>query len=224
MTILDYLALLGTGLVAIYLVWRLFTPYQQNKERHYVYYMLSFTVLLVSGLLLIIFGYELLGYNMAATDNNELANNFVVIVAVLIPTGIASGLVTEFFPQFEKPFTGYAVIGLLAVAITRLTSEPGDDLAKWVLIIVHSISGVIILGLPLLMVKNKKVVQDFAFVALGGLLIDAGGIALAFLKMDKQFLFFEEDFVFDILALLLLLMTLAFTWGFVKHLKTPVTE
>jgi hypothetical protein len=42
---------------------------------------------------------------------------------------------------------------------------------------------------------------------------------LAFLKSGRQFRFFSESLVFAILAPLLLLMTLAFTWGFVKRIQ-----
>jgi hypothetical protein len=49
-------------------------------------------------------------------------------------------------------------------------------------------------------------------------LIGLGGIALAFLSVGSQLLFFSKDFVFTILAPLLLLMTLAFAWGFMKDL------
>jgi hypothetical protein len=49
-------------------------------------------------------------------------------------------------------------------------------------------------------------------------LIGLGGIALAFLKTDRQLLFFSADFVFTILAPLLLLMATAFGWGFVKQI------
>ena len=43
-------------------------------------------------------------------------------------------------------------------------------------------------------------------------------VALAFLSVDSQLLFFSEEFVFTILAPLLLLMSLAFAWGFTKDL------
>lgn len=55
--------------------------------------------------------------------------------------------------------------------------------------------------------------------AVGGAPIGLGGIAPAFLKTGSQLLFFSQSFVFTILAPLLLLMTLAFTWGFVKNIK-----
>jgi hypothetical protein len=56
-------------------------------------------------------------------------------------------------------------------------------------------------------------------VTVGGALIGLGGIALAFLKAGGQLLFFSADFVFTILAPLLL-MTLAITWGFVKNIRS----
>jgi hypothetical protein len=51
------------------------------------------------------------------------------------------------------------------------------------------------------------------------MLIGIGGIALAFLTSGSQLLFFSTEVVLMILAPLLLLMTLAFTWGFVKDIK-----
>lgn len=210
MTILDRLLLLGTGLVAIYLLWRFFTCYRRTQKRFYVYYMVSFLVLLVAGLLLIAFTYT------------ALESPLVVIVAVFIPAGLALGLVAEFFPQYEKYYLPFAVIGLIAIAITRFSGPTG--LATVVLIVVHAISGLIILGLPLLTVSQNRTLPDFVLVAVGGLLIDLGGVALAFLKMDKQLLFFSEEFVFAILAPLLLLMTLAFTWGFVKQIKADQSD
>jgi len=53
----------------------------------------------------------------------------------------------------------------------------------------------------------------------GGLLIGIGGIALAFLTANSQLLFFSQDVVLNILAPLLLLMTLAFAYGFIKDIK-----
>ncbi len=51
------------------------------------------------------------------------------------------------------------------------------------------------------------------------MLIGLGCIALGFLSMGSQLLFFSQDFVLTILAPLLFLMTLAFTWGFVKDIR-----
>ena len=56
-------------------------------------------------------------------------------------------------------------------------------------------------------------------VGIGGLLIGQGGFALAFISLGLQLLSFSPEYVMLILTPLLLLMTLAFTWGFVKDVK-----
>ncbi|MBN2469109.1 MAG: hypothetical protein JXN59_00185 [Anaerolineae bacterium] len=205
MKLFDRLTLLVTGLIAIYLLWRFFTFYRDNGGRYNLYYMTAFGVLLVAGLLLIAFTYT------------ALESPLVVIVAVLIPAGISAGLIAYFLPQFEKPYLIFIGVGLAAVAITRITGPAW--LATVTLVIVHSVAGAIILGLPLWMVWQGNAPQAFVWVALGGLLIDLGGVALAFLKADSQLLFFSETVVFTILAPLLLLMTMSFAWGF-SHLLT----
>jgi type IV secretory pathway TrbL component len=70
------------------------------------------------------------------------------------------------------------------------------------------------------MVREGRAPAGFLWVSVGGALIGLGGIALAFLKSGNQFLFFSEEVVFTILAPLLLLMALAFTWGFMKEMKS----
>ncbi len=205
MTLFDRLVLLATGLVAIYLLFRLYEDQRRAKKTHNITYMISFAVLLVAGLLLIAFGYE------------ALDSPLVVIAGALIPLGISLGLVSEFYPQYEKGYGLFALIGFLAIAVTRLV-DPEAGLATIVLIIVHSIAGVIILVTPYIVSQQGKVLKAFIWVSVGGLLIDAGGVALAFYKNGKQFLFFDEKTIFLVLAPLLLLMALAFTWGFVKKL------
>jgi hypothetical protein len=64
-------------------------------------------------------------------------------------------------------------------------------------------------------VTRDEARSGFLWVTVGGALIGLGGIALAFLKTGRQLLFFSTDFVFTILAPLLLLMTLAFAAGFI---------
>jgi hypothetical protein len=206
MTLFDRAVLLVTGLVAIYLLWRFFSHYRQapGEKRYLIYYMISFAVLLVAGLLLIIFTY------------GALASPLVVIVAVLIPAELSLGLVTEFFQKNEKGYLAFAVIGLAAIAITRFVGP--STLATIVLAVVHAVAGLLIVIVPILAVTKNKAPGGFIFVAVGGVLIGLGGITLAFLKMGGQLLFFSAEFVFLILAPLLLLMTLAFTWGFVKNL------
>ncbi len=63
MTILDKLFLLLTGLTAIYLIVHFLKEQKQKKGSYNFYYIISFLVLLVAGLLLIIFGWSALKDN-----------------------------------------------------------------------------------------------------------------------------------------------------------------
>jgi hypothetical protein len=202
----DIVILLVTGLVALYLVWRFFQHYRKSPASHRfdIYYMIAFLVLLVAGLLLIFLTYDV------------LSNKLVVIVAALIPICLSLGLVIEFCPKYEKAYLAFILVGFAAMAVTRYTGPTA--LATAMLIVVHGIAGLLVFGLPIWAVVKRKVLADFSWVAVGGALIGIGGIALAFLKSEKQLLFFSADVVFKILAPLLLLMTLAYAWGFVKKM------
>jgi FtsH-binding integral membrane protein len=205
MTLFDRLILLLTGLTAIYLIWRFYTRYSKEKARHDIYYMMGFVVLLVSGLLLIAFGWDI------------LASPYVLTVATLIPLGISMGLMHQFVPDYKKAYSWFSLVGLLAIAVTSIG---GMSLKSIAVPVFHGIAGLIIFGLPLYKcIVTKDAPKGFGFVGIGGLLISVGGIALAFIVAGKQLLFFSADLVFTILAPLLLLMALAFTWGFVKDLR-----
>jgi len=209
MTLFNRLILLATGLAAIFLILRFLHDYRLKPavRRYDLYYLASFAVLLVAGLLLILLGYDV------------LQSPLVVVVAALIPLCLSLGLVAEFFPQREKTYLAFVVLGLAALAITRFSGPAG--LATIILIIVHSVAGSVIFGLPLVLVLQKKAPVGFLWVTVGGALIGLGGIALAFLKTGRQLLFFSPEFVFAILAPLLLAMALAFAWGFIKKVELP---
>jgi len=198
MTIIDRIFLLLTGLAAIHLLWHFA---KKEKKAEIFYYMISFAVLLVAGLLLIFFGWAALG------------NKFVAIVAALIPFGIAAGLVARFFPKAVKGYLFLLIIGLILIVINRLGIV---SLGKIVYPLFHAIAGLTIFFVPLYAVKNGKAKSSFAFVTLGGTLIGLGGIALAFITVGKQLLFFSPTFVMAILAPLLFFTTLFFAIGLVK--------
>lgn len=208
MGIFDVIILLLTGLVAIYMIFR-FVQRQKNAQTAGVwniYYMVGFLVLLVAGLLLIIFGWKALG------------NNFVAVVAGLIPFSLATGLVAQFYSKYAKAYLGLMIIGLVLIAIARYGNMA--TLAAISYPVFHAIAGLTIVVVPLLAcVAGDKVQKGFSMVAIGGILIGLGGMALAFLKQGKPLLFFSNDVVFAILSPLLLLMALFFTWGFMKGVK-----
>lgn len=196
---LNNLFLLLTGALAAYLCWYFWKRYTLHKAIHNIYYLLGFAVLLVSGLLLIFLGLDILSAPLVLT------------VASLIPLGISMGLAEEYFPAWKKAFKWFAVIGFLAIAVTSLAGL--DTLKKIAVPLFHGGAGLVIFLGPFL---AKKTPQGFWWVGTGGLLIGLGGIALAFISAGTQLLFFSPQFVMAILCPLLFLMTSAFTIGFTR--------
>jgi len=195
----DIIFLLLTGLIAAYLCWYFFQRYQLNKALHNLYYLMGFAVLLVSGLLLIIFGMGI------------LASPYVLTVASLIPLGISMGLAEEYFPAWKSYFKWFAALGFLAIAITSIG---GMEIPKKIAVpLFHGVAGLVIFIGPFL---AKGAPKGFWWVGIGGLLIGLGGIALAFITMGRQLLFFSPDFVMLILTPLLFLMSGAYALGFAK--------
>lgn len=124
---LDNLFLLLTGLLAAYLCWYFWKRYTLHKALHNLYYLMGFAVLLVSGLLLIFLGLDI------------LASPYVLTVASLIPLGISIGLAEEYFPQWKRAFKWFATIGILAIA---LSSIGGLDLVKKIAVpLFHGVAG-----------------------------------------------------------------------------------
>ena len=205
MTIFDRIILLLTGLTAIYLLWHFYKRYSKEKGLYDAYYMLGFAVLLVSGLLLIFFGWDI------------LESPYVLTVATLIPLGISMGLMNQFRPKFKKAYSWFALVGLLAIAVTSIGGMSAKSIAVPVF---HGIAGLIIFGLPIYKcVVEKDAKKGFGMVGIGGALIGIGGIALAFKIAGKPlFGIFTEEFILMILAPLLFLMSLAFAFGFRKDI------
>ena len=202
--------LLITGLLAIYLLWRFYGRYQKERGLYDIYYMLGFAVLLVSGLLLIFLGWDI------------LASPYVLTVASLIPLGISLGIANQYYPSWKKIYAWFALVGILAIAISSIAEDTSsiaymDTLKKISVPLFHGVAGLIIFLGPFF---AKDAAKGFWWVGVGGVLIGIGGIALAFLTAGSQLLFFDKVFVLQILAPLLLLMTLAFTLGFTKDITS----
>ncbi len=204
MTFFDQAILLLTGLTAVYLIWRFWERYSKEKALHDVYYAMAMVVLFVSGVLLIFGGWGL------------LASPYILTVATLIPLGLSMGLMNQFMPEYKKAYSWFALVGFLAVAFTSIT---GNSLKSIAVPVFHGVAGLIIVGLPMKRCIKDNAPKGFGLVGVGGILISLGGMALAFYKAGKVLLFFTEPVIFAILAPLLLLMALAFTWGFMKDIN-----
>lgn len=203
---IDRFFLLGMGLIAIYLMNRFLKEYLETKKRWNLLYLISFTVLTISGLLLTGLGYGI------------LQSPLVVIVATLIPVTLSMGLVSEYLEKYNKTYSIFAIVGFIILCLTRIIGP--QSLATLILIIVHSVSGLIIFILPMILIKKNIVIKEFVFISVGGTLIGVGGIALAFLKAGKPIL--SADIIFAILAPLLLIMCASFSIGFIKEMKKEV--
>lgn len=212
MTIFDRIVLLLTGLIAIYMIWY-FIGKQKNQSSAApinLYATVSFAVLLVAGLLLIFFGWEILGL----LGQGSQKSLFVAVVAGLIPFSLATGLVSKFYPDYEKPYLWLMILGVVFIAVTKYMGLV--TLGKMVYPLFHGIAGLTIFFVPIIAVKSGKAKTAFINVTIGGTLIGLGGIALGFLTAGKQLLFFSADFVLLILAPLLFLTALFFALGLMK--------
>jgi hypothetical protein len=199
---LNNLFLLLTGLLAAYLLWRFYQRWSINKNLFDLYYGMGFLVLLVSGLLLIFLGLDI------------LSSPYVLTVASLIPLGISIGIIEEYFPRYKKVYKWFALVGIAAIAISSIASL--DVIKKISVPLFHGVAGLVIFLGPFL---AKEAPKGFWWVGVGGALIGLGGIALAFISAGEQLLFFSPEFVKMILTPLIFLMTLAFTYGFTRDMK-----
>ena len=195
----DVIFLLLTGGLAAYLCWFFWQRYNFHKALHNIYYLMGFAVLLVSGVLLIVLGLDI------------LSSPYVLTVASLIPLGISMGLAEEYFPAWKKAFKWFAAIGFIAIAITSIA---GIEIGRKISVpLFHGVAGLVIFLGPFL---AKGAPKGFWWVGIGGVLIGLGGNALAFIANGAQLLFFSPTFVMLILTPLLFLMAGAFTMGFTR--------
>ena len=192
---LDRVLLLLTGILAAYQV---AVGIDGFDTVPIIAYTIAFGVLLVAGLLLIILGFDVLD------------SPVVVIVSTTIPLTLSLGLVWQ-YASFGTSYLVFAVIGFLAVTLTRLIPTPGK-IPTIVLAIVHGIAGMTIFLLPIVLSIQGNAHPMFSLVGVGGALIGIGGLALSFLKAGKPIL--SKELILKILPVILFLMTLCFVVGF----------
>ncbi|HEC23659.1 MAG TPA: hypothetical protein ENI95_12170 [Chloroflexi bacterium] len=193
-SVVDRILLLLTGLAAAYQV---AVGIEGLGGLTVLCYTIAFGVLLIAGLLLIIFGFEV------------LESPLVVVVAAIIPLSLSLGLVAEYLPAFRTPYLIFVVAGLLAILITRYAAP--RPVATVTLATVHGVAGLLIFGLPIILSLQGVTRPGFALVGVGGALIGIGGLLLAFLRVEKPIL--SQETIYKLLPGLLLLMTLAFIAG-----------
>ncbi len=193
-TPLDRIALLLTSLIAAYQV---VAGVEGLPVLATWAYTTAFGVLLIAGLLMIIIGFDVLD------------SPLVVIIAAIIPLGLSLGMVIENFPDLYIAYLIFVVVGFLAIGLTRFLAP--ERAATIVLAFIHGIAGLLIVGLPIVLVLQEMKPMQYLFVSAGGAFIGIGGMLLTFLKAGKPILSTEK--IFTLLPWILLLMSAAFVLG-----------
>jgi hypothetical protein len=164
-----------------------------------IVYTIAFGVLLVAALLLFILGLEVLD------------SPIVVIVSTVIPLSLSLGLVWEYIASYRTPYLLFAIIGFVAIVVTRSFPMPGK-LPTIVLAFIHGVAGMVIFLLPIVFAITSQAKPGFALVGMGGALIGIGGLLLSFLKTGKPIL--SRETILKVLPGLLLVMTATYVAGF----------
>ena len=196
MPALDRILLLITSLLAAY---QIVVGIDQMDNIPIIAYTIAFGVLLVAGLLLIILGFD------------ALDSPIVVIVSTIIPISLALGLVWEHLASYRTLYLVFAIVGFLAVTLTRSMPLQGK-FPTMVLAIVHGVAGMTIFLLPIIISIQGQAKPLFSLVGIGGALIGIGGLLLSFLKAGRPIL--SRETILGVLSGLLLLTTACFVAGF----------
>lgn len=162
-------------------------------------YTIGFGVILIAALLIFILGIEVLD------------SPIVVIVSTIIPLSLAVGLVWQHLASLRTSYLIFAIIGFLAVILTR-SIQMQNKLPVIVIAITHGIAGITIFLLPIVVAFKGETGALFALVGVGGALIGMGGLFLSFLKTGKPIV--SKDMIMSLFPALLLLTTAFFVAGF----------
>jgi hypothetical protein len=196
LTPLDRILLLITCLLAAYMV---VVGINGLEGIPTIAYTIAFGVLIVASLLIIILGFDVLN------------SPVVVIVSTIIPLSLSLGLVWEHVEKYKLAYLIFAIVGFLAVIITRTMIFP-SQLSVVILTIVHGVAGMVVFLLPTILAAQGLTAPGFAFVGLGGALMGLGGLLLYFLRTGRPIV--SREIILSILPALFMLTTLAFVTGF----------
>ena len=214
MNFLDKMFLVGTAMVSVFALWSIGNRVSNSESRHHsdYYHGIALAVLGVASLLLTFLGWGILGIMGEGTSNK-----LVAIVSSLIPFAWATGLVSRFYPKYEKVFMGTIILGLVLITASRFMDAA--LLSRIVYPVFHSTAGIVVIATPILAYKRQLVNVNFLMVSIGGTLISAAGISMAFLSGGKQLLFFSKEFVLMIMAPLLFVTILLYAVGMLRGEK-----
>lgn len=130
------------------------------------------------------FCFLIIAIALATMGLNALQLSVTPYLGSLYPGLLATGIIAS-MSEYWKHYFAFVILMLIFIAIG------GEGLTKIPRVLVHSVSGIVIVFLPLIVAATRQVSAVAIIVSVGGLLISIGGLALATLMAGKPLLPFE---------------------------------
>jgi hypothetical protein len=129
----------------------------------------------------------LISIALATMGLNALQLSVTPYLGSLYPGLLATGIIAS-QSRFWRYYLAFVVLLLILMAVGSAGSEALSRVSR---VLLHSISGLVIVLLPVVFASKKLSPPSAILVSIGGLLISVGGLALATLMAGKPLLPFE---------------------------------
>lgn len=174
--LINRIIFLLTGLVAGYQIISGMDTYSNLTT---FYFTISFGILLLACILLLLMGFE------------SMENNFVAVIASLIPITLSLGMIDNKIHEYHTPYLDFIIVGFLFSIYFRFYGK--GKIASLSLGLIHGISGIVIFLLPIVLILDNKVSAMYLFISFGGVIIGIGGLLFAlsisgFKKLDRKYI------------------------------------
>jgi len=161
------------------------------------YYTFSYGIFLISALLMLLMGVDIIEHPLAA------------LAASTLPLGFSMGMVAVFLHDYHLGYGVLVSILYAGLVIQKLRQQTKSAMVFQILL--HGITGLVLFIMPLVLVIQGEVNPGYLGISVGTGLIAVGGMALAFLKSGKPILTKEQ--IYLIFPGVLLLAVFAFSVG-----------
>ena len=161
------------------------------------YYTFSYGIFLISALLMLLMGVDIIEHDVAA------------LAVSTLPLGFSTGLVAAFMLEYHLAYSSLVSILYAGLIIQKFRHKDKSALVLQVLL--HGLTGLVLFILPLVLIMQETVEMSYLGVSIGTGLVAIGGMALAFLKSGKPIL--TKDQIYTIFPGVLLLAVFAFSVG-----------
>jgi len=159
-TLLSALTLLTVSLL----------KYYRTKE-------ISYAMWVIAGI-----SFLMIATALSALKLDALSLPITPYVGALYPAFMAAGILGT---KYWRQYVAFIFVMLLLMLVGSTTYKPLFTGAE---VVLHSISGLIVTFLPLIMAAQRKAPAATSLIGLGGLLISIGGLALATLMVKRPLL------------------------------------